>query len=58
MSGISSVRNSGVPENAKKAGDGDDELKVIFFKKYTFIFTTYLNFLPFAKRTKSLLGSF
>ena len=28
MSGISSVRNSGVPENAKKAGDGDDELKV------------------------------
>ena len=28
MSGFSSVRNSGVPENAKKAGDGDDELKV------------------------------
>ena len=28
MSGISSVRNSGVPEINKKAGDGDDELKV------------------------------
>ena len=29
MSGISSVRNSGVPENSnKKAGDGDDDLKV------------------------------